>query len=194
MSTASLRRDHDLIEKVIKSMEATIQLLQDGKSIPESILMQVIDFSKNFTDVCHHSKEEGSLFPALEKAGMPTNMGPIAMMLMDHEKSREIAAKMENATQKYLNENDSSDLISNMQEYVTHITEHLWKENNRLFMMAEARLQYVAQKVDSELNEIENSKLKETGKDRAHYEKIAENLSEHTGTKNKSGLSVDWEN
>ena len=194
MSTASLRRDHDLIEKVIKSMEATIQLLQDGKSIPESILMQVIDFSKNFTDVCHHSKEEGSLFPALEKAGMPTNMGPIAMMLMDHEKSREIAAKMEDATKKYLNENDSSDLISNMQEYVTHITEHLWKENNRLFMMAEARLQYVAQKVDSELNEIENSKLKETGKDRAHYEKIAENLSQHAGVENKSDLSLDWEN
>ena len=194
MSTASLRRDHDLIEKVIKSMEATIQLLQDGKSIPESILMQVIDFSKNFTDVCHHSKEEGSLFPALEKAGMPTSMGPIAMMLMDHEKSREIAAQMEIATKKYLNENDSSELISSMQEYVTHITEHLWKENNRLFMMAEARLQYVSEKVDSELNEIENSKLKETGKDRAHYEKIAENLSEHAGTKNKSGLSVDWEN
>ena len=90
MSTASLRRDHDLIEKVIKSMEATLQLLQNGTSVPEPILMQVIDFSKNFTDVCHHSKEEGSLFPALEKAGMPTNMGPIAMMLMDHEKSREI--------------------------------------------------------------------------------------------------------
>ena len=194
MSTASLRRDHDLIEKVIKSMEATIQLLQDGKTIPESILTQVIDFSKNFTDVCHHSKEEGSLFPALEKAGMPTNMGPIAMMLMDHEKSREIAARMEVATQKYLNQNDSSDLISTMQEYVTHITEHLWKENNRLFMMAEARLQYVAEKVDSELNEIESSKLKETGKDRAHYEQIAENLSEHSGAKNKSGLSVDWEN
>ena len=48
-----------------------------------------------------------------------------------------------------------------MKQYVEHITEHLWKENNRLFMMAEARLQYVAQKVDGELNEIEatNSKI-----------------------------------
>jgi len=80
MSTASLRRDHDLIEKVIKAMEATIQLLNDGKQVPESILNQVIDFSKNFTDVCHHSKEENVLFPALEQAGMPRNMGPIAMM------------------------------------------------------------------------------------------------------------------
>ena len=71
MSTTSLRRDHELIEKVIKAMESTIQLLNDGKQIPESILLPVIDFSKNFTDVCHHSKEEKSLFPALEKWNVP---------------------------------------------------------------------------------------------------------------------------
>ena len=52
MSTVSLRRDHDLIEKVIKSMITTIQLLESGKTIPETILSPVIDFSKNFTDVC----------------------------------------------------------------------------------------------------------------------------------------------
>ncbi|MEK6817777.1 MAG: hemerythrin domain-containing protein [Thermoproteota archaeon] len=177
MSTASLRRDHDLIEKVIKAMESTIQLLNDGKQIPESILLPVIDFSKNFTDVCHHSKEENSLFPALEQAGMPRNMGPIAMMLIDHERSREIGKEMENSAKDYISSGNSTKLISDMQQYVEHITEHLWKENNRLFMMAEARLQYVAKKVDKELNEIEELKLKETGKTREHYEQLAETLT-----------------
>ena len=177
MSTASLRRDHDLIEKVIKAMESTIQLLNDGKQIPESILLPVIDFSKNFTDVCHHSKEENSLFPALEQAGMPRNMGPIAMMLMDHERSREIGKEMENSAKDYISSGNSTKLISDMQQYVEHITEHLWKENNRLFMMAEARLQYVAKKVDKELNDIEELKLKETGKTREHYEQLAETLT-----------------
>ncbi len=176
MSTASLRRDHDLIEKVIKAMESTIQLLNDGKQIPESILLPVIDFSKNFTDVCHHSKEENSLFPALEQAGMPRNMGPIAMMLMDHERSREIGKEMESSAKDYISSGNSIKLISDMQQYVEHITEHLWKENNRLFMMAEARLQYVAKKVDKELNDIEELKLKETGKTREHYEQLAETL------------------
>jgi len=176
MSTASLRRDHDLIEKVIKAMESTIQLLNDGKQIPESILLPVIDFSKNFTDVCHHSKEEKSLFPALEQAGMPHNMGPIAMMLIDHERSREIGKEMENSAKDYISSGNSTKLISDMQQYVEHITEHLWKENNRLFMMAEARLQYVAKKVDKELNDIEELKLKETGKTREHYEQLAETL------------------
>ena len=177
MSTASLRRDHDLIEKVIKAMESTIQLLNDGKQIPESILLPVIDFSKNFTDVCHHSKEENSLFPALEQAGMPRNMGPIAMMLMDHERSREIGKEMESSAKDYISSGNSTKLISDMQQYVEHITEHLWKENNRLFMMAEARLQYVSKKVDKELNEIEELKLKEIGKTREHYEQLAETLT-----------------
>ena len=177
MSTASLRRDHDLIEKAVKAMEATIQLLNDGKQIPESILLPVIDFSKNFTDVCHHSKEEKSLFPALEQAGLPSNMGPIAMMLIDHQRTREIATEMEASTKEYLSSGNSAKLISDMQQYVEHVSEHLWKENNRLFMMAEARLQYVAEKVDKELNEIEKTKLNELGKPREHYEKIVENLS-----------------
>ena len=179
MSTASLRKDHDLIEKVIKAMDSTVQLLSDGKQIPESILMPVIDFSKNFTDVCHHSKEENSLFPALEQAGMPRNMGPIAMMLMDHERSREIAKNMEASAKEYLSSGKSESLIDDMKQYVEHITEHLWKENNRLFMMAEARLQYVSEKVDKELNEIEKSKLVELGKTREHYEQLAENLTKN---------------
>jgi len=177
MSTASLRHDHELIEKVIKAMESTIQLLNDGKQIPESILLPVIDFSKNFTDVCHHSKEEKSLFPALEQAGMPSNMGPIAMMLIDHQHTREIGTQMEESAKEYLSSGDSTKLISDMQQYVEHVTEHLWKENNRLFMMAEARLQYVSEKVDKELNEIEKSKLKDLGKPREHYEQLAENLT-----------------
>jgi hemerythrin-like domain-containing protein len=176
MSTTSLRRDHELIEKVIKAMQSTIQLLNDNRQIPESILLPVIDFSKNFTDVCHHSKEENSLFPALEQAGMPRHMGPIAMMLIDHERSREIGKEMESSAKNYILTGDSTKLITDMQQYVEHITEHLWKENNKLFMMAEARLQYVSKKVDKELNEIEESKFKEIGKTREHYEQLAETL------------------
>ena len=123
------------------------------------------------------NKEEKSLFPALEQAGLPTNMGPIAMMLIDHQRSREIGAEMELSAKEYLSSGDSTKLVSNMQQYVEHITEHLWKENNKLFMMAEARLQYVSKKVDKELNEIEKSKLDEIGKTREHYEQLAEDLT-----------------
>lgn len=179
MSTASLRRDHDLIEKVVKSMETTVSLLRDGKTVPESILLPVIDFTKNFMDVCHHSKEENSLFPALEKAGMPTTMGPIAMMLMEHEMSRQYSKKIEASAATYLKTGDATQLIADMNEYSEHISQHLWKENNRLFMMAEARLQYVAEQVNNECTQIEETKLKDTGKTRADFEKLAEDLSKN---------------
>jgi hemerythrin-like domain-containing protein len=98
-------------------------------------------------------------------------------MLMDHERSREIGIQMEQSAKEYLSSGNSIKLISDMQQYVEHITEHLWKENNKLFMMAEARLQYVSEKVDKELNEIEKTKLNDLGKSRKHYEDLAENLS-----------------
>ena len=100
------------------------------------------------------------------------------MMLIDHERTREIAKHMENSAKEYIDSGNSMNLINYMQQYVEHVTEHLWKENNRLFMMAEARLQYVSEKVDKELNTIEESKLKETGKTREHYEKLVENLTQ----------------
>lgn len=177
MSTQSLKRDHDLIEKVIKSMETTIQLLESKKIIPKSILLPVIDFSKNFTDVCHHTKEEKTLFPALEKTGMPTRMGPIAKMLMEHEITRKIGNQLEISAKNYFEKGDAINLISDLKEYVKHVTEHIWKENNRLFMMAESRLQNVSQIVDTELNQIEKIKLAELGKTRQEYEQIAEDFS-----------------
>ena len=177
MSTTSLRRDHDLIEKVLKSMWSTLPLLKSGKTIPEPILNQVIDFSMNFTDVCHHGKEENSLFPELEKKGMPRNSGPIAVMLMEHEVTRKIATRMEASSKTYLKSGDSTQLIIDMQEYINHVVQHLWKENNRLFEMAEMALRNDSEQISKNLQEMENTKLKEIGKTREEYERFAEELA-----------------
>ncbi len=177
MSTESLRRDHALIEKVLKAMWATIPLLQNGTKIPEPIISQVIDFTKNFTDVCHHGKEENSLFPELEKKGMPKESGPIAIMLMEHAVTRKLAAKMEESSQTYVRTGDSVQLITDMQEYINHVVQHIWKENNRLFEMAEMALRNDVARVNQELANVESEKLKEIGKTRESYEKLAEDLA-----------------
>ena len=178
MSTTSLRRDHDLIERVLKSMWATIPLLKSGKTIPEPIISQVIDFTKNFTDVCHHGKEENSLFPELEKKGMPRNAGPIAVMLMEHEITRKLAKRMEESSKTYISTGNSSQLIADMQEYINHVVQHIWKENNRLFEMAEMALKDNVDQVNTSLDNIEKSTLQEIGKSRTDYEKLAEELEQ----------------
>ena len=179
MFTESLRKDHDLIQKVVTSMEVTLQLLKGGKTIPTSILMPVIDFSKNFMDVCHHGKEEESLFPALEQTGMPRHMGPIAVMLMEHEITRKIADRMEESAKDYLKTGSSQRLISDIQEYIEHVEQHLWKENNRLFVMAEMRLQGNSEQVGKNLIEVEKQKLSRIGKSRADYEKLVNDLEQN---------------
>ena len=176
MPTALLRKDHDLIEKVIAAMQTTVSLLKDGKKVPESILLPTIDFAKNFTNVCHHGKEEDTLFPALGKMGMPTNMGPIRMMIMEHETTKKIAEKIEEFAKTYLDAGDPSNLIEGMELYIEHVKAHLWKENNRLFMMADARLQAYGKQVEEELQKTEDIKLAELGKTRNYYEKLAERL------------------
>ena len=176
MSTESLQKDHKLIEKVLQALDATIKLLKDGKQIPEQILLPTIDFTQNFTDVCHHGKEEEALFPALEKAGMPSHMGPIRMMIVEHQRTKAIAEQIELSSKKYLETDDSADLILTLEVYVRHETEHLWKENNRLFKMADVRLTNNAKDVDKNLEEIEEKKLKEIGKSRADYETLANDL------------------
>jgi len=176
MSTAHLRKDHDLIEKVIAAMQTTVSLLKDGKKVPESILLPTIDFAKNFTNVCHHGKEEDTLFPALGKVGIPTNMGPIRMMIMEHETTKKIAEKIEEFAKTYLDVGDPSNLIEGMELYIEHVKAHLWKENNRLFMMADVRLQAYGKQVEEALQKTEDTKLAELGKTRNYYEKLVESL------------------
>jgi len=86
------------------------------------------------------------------------------------------------ASKKYLENGDSVYLVETLELYVPHVTKHLWKENNRLFMMADARLNSVSNEIDKSLDEIEEKKLLELGKTRSHYEslvvKLEKNISE----------------
>ncbi|MBI5377920.1 MAG: hypothetical protein HZA82_04785 [Thaumarchaeota archaeon] len=60
--------------------------------------------------------------------------------------------------------------------------QHLWKENNRLFMMADMALQDKIDEVNQSLNEVEKSKLKEIGKNREDYEKLVDDLDTKIST------------
>jgi hemerythrin-like domain-containing protein len=108
--------------------------------------------------------------------GMPTNMGPIRMMIMEHETTKKITEKIEEFARTYLDAGDPSNLIECIELYIEHVKTHLWKENNRLFMMADARLQAYGKQIEEELQKTEDSKLAKLGKTRNDYEKLVENL------------------
>ena len=85
--------------------------------------------------------------------------------------------RMEASSKTYLKNGDATQLIIDMQEYINHVVQHLWKENNRLFEMAEMALRNDVEQVNKSLLEVENTKLREIGKTREHYEKFAEEFA-----------------
>lgn len=175
-STESLRRDHQLIEKMLRALDATAGLLRQGKAIPAPILDQTIDFVRNFTNVCHHGKEEESLFPSLERGGMPREGGPIVRMLFEHEVTKQLADRLDKSAKAYLESGSADALVADIKGYIDHVGLHLGKENYRLFVMADMILQARAGQVTEELAAVEESKLRAVGKTRNDYESMVQNI------------------
>lgn len=175
-STESLRKDHLLIEKMVKSLEVIIELFKSKKEIPDEILKQTIDFTTNFTNVCHHGKEEESLFPSLQKNGMPKDGGPIARMLYEHKITDQLTDKIKESFEEYVNTKNNEKLINDIQNYIDHVSSHLMKENFRLFVMADMILKNQSGEIAEEMKLVEKKKLKEIGKNREHYEHIVTSI------------------
>jgi hemerythrin-like domain-containing protein len=175
--TESLRKDHALIEKMINALKIMSTLLQKGTTIPKPILDQTIDFSTNFTNQCHHGKEEESLFPTLEKNGMPKEGGPIARMLFEHEITKNLKNSIIKSTEVYLSTGQPRALIEDIEKYVEHVTLHLSKENQRLFVMADMLLADKQEALSNDLTNIEQSKLNSINKTRRYYEDLVENVT-----------------
>jgi hemerythrin-like domain-containing protein len=95
---------------------------------------------------------------------------------MEHEITRKIANRMDESSKVYLKTGDAAQLIVDITEYINHVMQHLWKENNRLFMMADMALQDKIEEVNQSLNEVEKSRLKEIGKSREDNEELADDL------------------
>ena len=106
-------------------------------------------------------------------------MGPIHMMLIEHKRTKEIAKHIGLASKRYLEIGDSAYLVETLELYVQHVTEHLQKEDNRLFMMADSRLNSAANEIDKNLDDVEEKKLLELGKTRLHYESLADELEKN---------------
>jgi hemerythrin-like domain-containing protein len=175
--TESLRKDHTLIEKMINALQTISSLLNNGKQIPESILNQAIDFSINFTNTCHHGKEEESLFPILENKGMAREGGPIARMLYEHQITKNLAESIIKSTKNYISHGDYKELVKDIDSYVQHVSLHLSKENQRLFAMADIILKDQENQVNNNLIEVEQEKFDKIGSSREHYEKLINNIN-----------------
>ena len=142
-ATDELINEHQGIELMLKILNRVAELYQAGKSIPDGHMEGILSFLSIFVDKCHHGKEEEYLFPALEAAGIPNKNGPIGVMLMEHQQGRQLVARLKTVLTAHGTSKDSSGPSSIQEivhEYTNLLTQHIAKENEVLFPMADAKL------------------------------------------------------
>lgn len=145
--TELLKEEHKEIKLMMNILEEICKKLQSGEQINAEHLEQIVDFFKTFADKSHHAKEEDLLFPEMEKAGIPREGGPIGCMLSEHDQGRTFIQKLNTAIIKYKNEKKSIDqIVENAHGYINLLRQHIDKEDNILFMIADQRLSEESQK------------------------------------------------
>ena len=141
-ATETLRKEHDAILRMLDALDQTSLQLLGGASVQPSTLEGLLEFFQLFADRCHHGKEEDLLFPLLERRGIPRERGPIGVMLSEHDQGRDLIQKMKAAAAEYEKEPHAAGKrwSEAARVYSQLLREHIMKENNILFRMAEQML------------------------------------------------------
>lgn len=138
-----LKQEHEAVKVTLRILDSIVNVAEtSGQLANPDHVAQLMDFFKVFVDTCHHTKEEQLLFPALEEVGVSRESGPIGVMLKEHQQGRESVAKMKVALARYLDDDREAvrELIKNARAYISLLNQHIEKENNVLFPIAEKNL------------------------------------------------------
>jgi hemerythrin-like domain-containing protein len=166
--TDVLRDEHRVILRALDMLEIAAARLAGGRPLPDGWWPEILAWLRGFADKNHHAKEESSLFPAMVKAGVPSDGGPIGVMLEEHERGRALVRAMEAG--------EPAARAAKAREYVTLLREHIDKENGVLFPLADAVLDEAAQRtLQREFDAVEA----EQGRDASipHAEAAVERLA-----------------
>lgn len=134
-ATKNLEDDHVHILRLIDVMEH----LTRSENPDISHLESIVDIIRNFADGIHHAKEENLFFPFLAERGFSTTQGPVAVMLQEHMQGRNFVKGIADNITLYKNGNKEAlnEIFRNMTGYAELLRNHIEKENNILFRMAD---------------------------------------------------------
>lgn len=171
-ASQDLVHEHDAILFALRVLEEITNRINEGQDVPTGDIIELIDFLKLFADKCHHGKEEGFYFPAIEAAGIPRINGPIGVMLSEHDVGRGFIKEMENSVSEKTSDKDG--FVKGAQRYIALLRSHIEKENKVLFPMGDEKL---TETVHQELLE-EFEKFEENVIGKGKHEELHNQLDE----------------
>lgn len=136
-ATDDLKHEHRVIELVLTGLERVAKRAQTAQFFEQSAAERALEILRNFADKCHHGKEERHLFPLLEERGVPRD-GPVGVMLQEHEQGRgHLRAMLQTLPDSAGNAESLRLFAKHAAEYIGLLRQHIQKEDNVLFRMAE---------------------------------------------------------
>lgn len=175
--TDVLKQEHQVVLDVVDAIDDEVARIKRTGRVDAARVAGMIDFTRNFTDGCHHTKEERALFPLLERVDASAG-GPVSVMLSEHDAGREAIRAIDAA----LADVDGSEpariaVGQHLATYAKLLRLHIHKEDTVLFPLAD-RLLGDADK-HALTAEFERIEAEEAGVDvHEHYEALARRLAE----------------
>lgn len=135
----TLMHEHDVILLVAQAARREAAQLQAGGPVNQERVSQMLEFVRTFADACHHGKEEDLLFTRLEEKGFSREMGPVAVMLYEHQQGRQFVRQAAaNLSAAAAGDRQAAlQVAAGLAGWAELIEQHIDKENNVLFPMAE---------------------------------------------------------
>jgi DUF438 domain-containing protein len=171
--TEILMKDHEMTERVFA---ATEKAFAEPADPTPGFVANLREYLVAYVDRCHNQKEERALFPLLARRGIPSEGGPVAVMLAEHAQARELVDRIDAAARGYVDGDRGrlGELKAAFAAYAALNKPHYWKENDILYPLANRVLspEDGAELVD-EIEEIEQELGPST---RERYWKLAEEI------------------
>ncbi|MDH3285526.1 MAG: hemerythrin domain-containing protein, partial [Acidobacteriota bacterium] len=133
-----LKDEHRVIEQVLDCLEVMAGRCESEGRLEADAARSAIDFFRVFADTCHHGKEEAHLFEMMASRGFSKELGPVAVMLVEHEQGRARIRGMSEAVDGAANGEPAAcrAFVENARAYLVLLREHIQKEDDCLFPMA----------------------------------------------------------
>ncbi|AJE21429.1 hemerythrin domain-containing protein [Azotobacter chroococcum] len=131
----TLRHEHDAILSTLKILRCMAERALQGNADAGDIAA-LLGFLQEFVDKCHHGKEEGLLFPALQRVGLAHQGELVGELIAEHEQGRALVGALRQASTPAL---DAEAFAAAAEAYAVFLERHIDKENDVLFPQGPSR-------------------------------------------------------
>ncbi len=168
--TDELMEEHRVIERMLEILSKASDRLASGRDVDPELYVQAVDFLQNFADKCHHGKEEKLLFEKMIEKGVSGEVGPIAVMLREHQDGRAHVKRMAELSRERMTERTMQAMIESSRAYVDLLSKHIQKEDSVLYPLANQLLEQPDQEeLEEGFRDVEEKVMGSGANERYHH-------------------------